>query len=88
MSYELNHPKVCCGILLTAGLSWAYIIGEVGTIVADMTVEGQEFRKTMHHLNKMMRDQRLPRSLQAKGFGLHSRAFQETTFRETNRGVA
>ncbi|CAE7194742.1 KCNH6, partial [Symbiodinium microadriaticum] len=57
---------VCCGILLTAGLSWTYIIGEVCTIVADMTLESQEFRKTMHHLNKMMRDQRLPHDLQQR----------------------
>eukprot|EP00439_Symbiodinium_sp_Y106_P008459 s5516_g1.t1 len=57
---------VCSGIILVAGLAWAYIIGEVGTIVADMTSEGQEFRRTMQHLNAMMRDQRLPFGLQCR----------------------
>ncbi|OLP96925.1 Potassium voltage-gated channel subfamily H member 6 [Symbiodinium microadriaticum] len=57
---------VCSGIILVAGLAWAYIIGEVGTIVADMTSEGQEFRRTMQHLNAMMRDQRLPFRLQCR----------------------
>jgi len=53
-------------VVLIAGLSWAYIIGEVGGIVQDITKESQEFRKRMHHLNKMMKDQGLPFSLQCR----------------------
>ncbi|OLQ03829.1 Potassium channel AKT2/3 [Symbiodinium microadriaticum] len=48
---------VCCGIILSAGLCWAYILGEVCGIVADMTSESQEFRKRMYHLNCMMKMQ-------------------------------
>ncbi|CAE7576240.1 Kcnh2, partial [Symbiodinium sp. CCMP2456] len=48
---------VCCGIILSAGLCWAYILGEVCGIVADMTSESQDFRKRMYHLNRMMKMQ-------------------------------
>ena len=48
---------MCCGIVLSAGLCWAYILGEVCGIVADMTSESQDFRKRMHHLNRMMTSQ-------------------------------
>lgn len=37
-------------IVLTSGLSWAYILGEVCAIVSEMTAESQRFRKKMHHL--------------------------------------
>ncbi|CAE7245299.1 KCNH2, partial [Symbiodinium microadriaticum] len=57
---------VCCGIILSAGLCWAYILGEVCGIVADMTSESQEFRKRMYHLNCMMKMQELPRELKAR----------------------
>lgn len=50
----------CSAILLACGLAWAYIIGEVGAIVSDMTSESQEFRRRMHHLNVMMQEQSLP----------------------------
>jgi len=53
-------------LLLLAGLAWAYVIGEVGAIVGDMTKESQEFRKRMHHLNQMMKDQGLPFDLQCR----------------------
>ena len=48
---------ICTAIVLFSGLAWAYIIGEVGAIVTDMTSEGQDFRRTMHHLNSMMKRQ-------------------------------
>eukprot|EP00439_Symbiodinium_sp_Y106_P067330 s570_g11.t1 len=57
---------VCCGIILSAGLCWAYILGEVCGIVADMTSESQDFRKRMYHLNLMMKNQELPRELKAR----------------------
>ena len=57
---------VCCGIVLAAGLCWAYILGEVCGIVADMTSESQDFRKRMYHLNCMMKMQGLPGELKAR----------------------
>ena len=48
---------VCTWIVLTSGLSWAYILGEVCAIVSEMTVESQRFRKKMHHLNSLMEEQ-------------------------------
>ena len=49
--------SMCSFILIGAGLAWAYILGEVGAIVSDMTSESQEFRRRMHHLNVMMKEQ-------------------------------
>ncbi|CAE7340924.1 KCNH6, partial [Symbiodinium necroappetens] len=57
---------ICTAIVLFSGLAWAYIIGEVGAIVADMTSEGQDFRRTMHHLNSMMKRQGLGFDLQCR----------------------
>ena len=54
---------VCCVVILSAGLAWAYVIGEVAAIVHDLTAESHVFRKRMHHLNLMMRDQGLPHDL-------------------------
>ena len=48
---NIVERMMCSGLVLAAGLSWAYVIGEVGAITADMTAESQEFRKTMHHLS-------------------------------------
>ena len=48
---------VCIWIVLTSGLSWAYILGEVCAIVSEMTAESQRFRKKMHHLNSLMEEQ-------------------------------
>mmetsp|Transcript_59245 Transcript_59245/g.138741 ORF Transcript_59245/g.138741 Transcript_59245/m.138741 type:complete len:725 (-) Transcript_59245:91-2265(-) len=63
---NIVERMMCSGLVLAAGLSWAYVIGEVGAITADMTAESQEFRKTMHHLNRMMDDQRVPYELQIR----------------------
>jgi len=57
---------ICTAIVLFSGLAWAYIIGEVGAIVTDMTSEGQDFRRTMHHLNSMMKRQGLGFDLQCR----------------------
>ncbi|CAE7337627.1 Kcnh2 [Symbiodinium necroappetens] len=57
---------VCCGIVLSAGLCWAYVLGEVCGIVADMTSESQDFRKRMCQLNCMMKEQGLPGELKAR----------------------
>ncbi|CAE7229161.1 Kcnh6, partial [Symbiodinium pilosum] len=53
-------------IVLISGLAWAYIIGEVGAIVDDLTHESQEFRQRMHRLNTMMGDQGLEPDLQCR----------------------
>eukprot|EP00435_Cladocopium_sp_Y103_P023182 s1638_g5.t1 len=58
--------SICSGILLASGLAWAYILGEVGAIVSDMTSESQEFRRRMHHLNVMMQEQGLHHDLRRR----------------------
>lgn len=58
--------SVSSGILLASGLAWAYILGEVGAIVGDMTAESQEFRRRMHHLNVMMQEQGLHHDLRRR----------------------
>ena len=57
---------VCTWIVLTSGLSWAYILGEVCAIVSEMTAESQRFRKKMHHLNSLMEEQGLPTPLRCR----------------------
>ncbi|CAJ1457076.1 unnamed protein product [Effrenium voratum] len=57
---------VCTMMILTAGLCWAYVLGEVCGIVADMTRDSQKFRKRMHELNTMMDHQELPSQLRSK----------------------
>lgn len=54
---------VCTLIVLTAGLCWAYVLGEVCAIVSDMNAESQGFRKKMTELNRMMKEQGLPYDL-------------------------
>ncbi|CAE7577375.1 Kcnh6 [Symbiodinium natans] len=60
---NMLERTICCVIILSAGLAWAYVIGEVAAIVHDLTAESHVFRKRMHHLNLMMRDQGLPYDL-------------------------
>ena len=36
---------VCTMMILTAGLCWAYVLGEVCGIVTEMTFDSQRFRK-------------------------------------------
>ena len=60
---NLMERVVCTAIILSAGLVWAYVIGEVAAIVHDLTAESHVFRKRMHHLNLMMQDQGLPHDL-------------------------
>lgn len=56
----------CTLIVLTAGLCWAYVLGEVCAIVSDMNAETQHFRKKMTELNRMMKEQNLPYSLRCR----------------------
>jgi len=57
---------VCTIIILTAGLCWAYVLGEVCAIVSDMNEETQAFRKKMTDLNTMMWEQGLPYELRRR----------------------
>ena len=43
---------ICIFMVMSSGLCWAYVLGEVCAIVADFNAESQIFRKKMHHLNR------------------------------------
>lgn len=66
---------VCTVIVMVSGLLWAYVLGQVCAIVADMNAESQGFKQKMHHLNQMMHTQSIPQELQrrVRSFFLHNR---------------
>jgi len=66
---------VCTVMVMLSGLFWAYVIGQVCTIVADISAESQEFRHRMHHLNMMMEEEHLPHQLKSRvrEFFMHNR---------------
>ena len=49
---------ICIFMVMSSGLCWAYVLGEVCAIVADFNAESQIFRKKMHHLNRTPADAR------------------------------
>lgn len=53
----------CTGMVLTAGICWAYILGQVCAIVTDITEESIAWRKKMFQLNTLTQEHRLPGSL-------------------------
>lgn len=53
----------CTGMVLTAGICWAYILGQVCAIVTDITEESIAWRKKMFQLNSLTQEHRLPNSL-------------------------
>lgn len=57
---------ICIFMVMSSGLCWAYVLGEVCAIVADFNAESQIFRKKMHHLNRMMADQELPFEMRSR----------------------
>jgi len=65
----------CTFMVVLSGLCWAYVLGEVCGIVADINAEHQAFRQRMHHLNMMMQDEHLPHELQSRlrEFFVHNR---------------
>eukprot|EP00439_Symbiodinium_sp_Y106_P085671 s509_g29.t1 len=65
---NIMERMVCIGIVLIAGLCWAYILGEVGAIVTDINSENQglRFRKKMNSLNRMMQERGLPQNLRRR----------------------
>mmetsp|Transcript_56488 Transcript_56488/g.131976 ORF Transcript_56488/g.131976 Transcript_56488/m.131976 type:complete len:359 (+) Transcript_56488:1-1077(+) len=63
---NILERTTCTIIILTAGLCWAYVLGEVCAIVSDMNSESQAFRKKMTDLNTMMWEQGLPYELRCR----------------------
>lgn len=63
---NVMERTVCTMMILTAGLCWAYVLGEVCGIVTEMTFDSQRFRKRMHQLNCMMQHQDLPKALRLR----------------------
>ena len=57
---------VCTVIVMVSGLLWAYVLGQVCAIVADINAESQGFKQKMHHLNQMMHTQSIPQELQRR----------------------
>ena len=45
-------------MVLTAGVAWAYILGQVCAIVTDLMEENVRWRKRMHQLNTMAKERR------------------------------
>lgn len=63
---NITERTVCTMMILTAGLCWAYVLGEVCGIVTEMSIDSQRFRKRMHQLNAMMDHQDLPKALRLR----------------------
>lgn len=63
---NMTERTVCTMMILTAGLCWAYVLGEVCGIVTEMSIDSQRFRKRMHQLNAMMDHQDLPKPLRLR----------------------
>lgn len=57
---------VCLLLLFWAGITWAYIIGQVSHIVGAMDAHEQRFRQTMDDLNFMMEDRNLPQAMRRR----------------------
>eukprot|EP00929_Paragymnodinium_shiwhaense_P102438 TRINITY_DN65624_c0_g1_i1.p1 TRINITY_DN65624_c0_g1~~TRINITY_DN65624_c0_g1_i1.p1 ORF type:complete len:876 (+),score=182.46 TRINITY_DN65624_c0_g1_i1:119-2746(+) len=57
---------VCTIMIFCAGISWAYVLGQVCSIVSSMGHMEQEFRKTMDDLNFLMEDRGLPFSMRRR----------------------
>jgi hypothetical protein len=57
---------VCTVMIFTAGISWAYVLGQVCGIVGSMGIMEQEFRKSMDDLNYMMQDRELPQPMRRR----------------------
>jgi len=57
---------ICLVLLFWAGITWAYIIGQVSHIVGAMDAHEQRFRQTMDDLNFMMEDRNLPQAMRRR----------------------
>merc|ERR1719428_2589628 len=58
---NIVERSVCIVLIVIAGVSWAYVLGQVCGIIGSMDKHEQEFRNLMDELNTMMVDQGLPR---------------------------
>lgn len=66
--YPVNAVErcICLVLLFWAGITWAYIIGQVSHIVGAMDAHEQRFRQTMDDLNFMMEDRNLPQAMRRR----------------------
>merc|ERR1719399_2779518 len=69
---------VCIIIIVTAGVSWSYVLGEVCGIIGSMGKYEQDFRNLMDNLNYMMVDRGLPLTMcrRIRGFFLSTKGAQ------------
>lgn len=57
---------VCTAMIFIAGISWAYVLGQVCGIVGSMNAHEQDFRNAMDDLNHMMQDRGFPPKLRRR----------------------
>merc|ERR1719327_2444863 len=69
---------VCIIIIVTAGVSWSYVLGQVCGIIGNMGKQDKEFRNLMDNLNHMMVDRGLPLTMcrRIRGFFLSTKGAQ------------
>merc|ERR1719487_1303448 len=53
-------------MIYVSGFMWAYVLGQVCSLVANMDVYDQRFRQNMDHLNHMMEDRGLPKRMRRR----------------------
>ncbi|CAK9063636.1 60S ribosomal protein L13a [Durusdinium trenchii] len=57
---------LCTSMVICTGFGWAYVLGQICAIVADINEDSQAFRMRMHHPNLMMDKERLPEQLRQR----------------------
>eukprot|EP00614_Pseudopedinella_elastica_P024677 CAMPEP_0172644748 /NCGR_PEP_ID=MMETSP1068-20121228/239373_1 /TAXON_ID=35684 /ORGANISM="Pseudopedinella elastica, Strain CCMP716" /LENGTH=1322 /DNA_ID=CAMNT_0013458959 /DNA_START=70 /DNA_END=4040 /DNA_ORIENTATION=- len=62
---ELEH-YVCILFMLLGGVTWAYLIGVLTSIVTNLDRHGTYFKQVMDELNYMIEDQSIPEELATK----------------------
>merc|ERR1719313_482604 len=75
---NIVERMVCIIILVTAGVSWSYVLGQVCGILGNMGKYEQDFRNVMDDLNYMMVDRGLPLPMcrRIRGFFLSTKGAQ------------
>ena len=78
-----NHGELatCIGIMLSAAMFWAFMIGNICSIASLANTQEETYRTCMDQLNSMMRDQEFPPELQKRCrlFLMNSREYQRTS---------
>merc|ERR1719230_2442156 len=69
---------VCIILIVTSGISWSYVLGQVCGIIAGMGKYEQDFRNLMDNLNYMMVDRGRPMATcrRIRGFFLSTKGAQ------------